>query len=211
MEHLTALLARFWPVAIPFTVFAAVTLACARCAIAEMVVWISAALYTHEADTRRATREEWLANLQYMEPSERVEQAGSLLWLGMKRSPVTFISFVTMVAVPLARAMAVALILIFLPVWGTIYLILPVTFPRSYVWALRKTEAFHLAATHLRIDIAAGRRAAQPISRREFAWMVRRAWWFDMADHPDFRILPRRSHLPELPVELVSHRHTQRS
>jgi hypothetical protein len=58
-----------------------------NCAIAEAVARIAAWLYSADPERRTRRREEWLAQLADMDPSERPAQAGSMLWVGLKRLP----------------------------------------------------------------------------------------------------------------------------
>jgi hypothetical protein len=52
------------------------------CAVSEAVARVAAWLYSPDPVRRQRRKEEWLAQLADMHPSERPVQAGSMLWIG---------------------------------------------------------------------------------------------------------------------------------
>lgn len=81
----------WWPIGVLVLLGAGVLLAAARCAVAEVFVRLSAFLYSADPTERAAKLSEWLALIERMSPAQRQENAGSWLWLALKRAPRTIL------------------------------------------------------------------------------------------------------------------------
>ena len=75
------------PLAIIIGVLGIVVLAFTQCAVAELIVRVSAFLYEGNPAKRVVQREEWLRYVRDMQPRERPVHAGSILWMGVRHLP----------------------------------------------------------------------------------------------------------------------------
>jgi hypothetical protein len=71
---------------VPAVVIGAVWITLCRCAIADLVVRLSAWLYAADPAVRRQRKETWRRTIEDMAPSERPAQAGSLLWAAIRHA-----------------------------------------------------------------------------------------------------------------------------
>jgi hypothetical protein len=58
-----------------------------QCRLSEAAARLGAWLYSPDPEIRATRREEWIAQLDDIKPLERPGQAGSMLWMGLRRSP----------------------------------------------------------------------------------------------------------------------------